>query len=61
MLHPASYRVLVHGGICLGGVVEPWRSVATFTAVVAVAVVHCAVMVIESWMEDNTNISKMSE
>ncbi|TNN72089.1 hypothetical protein EYF80_017666 [Liparis tanakae] len=51
MLVPASYGVLVHGRVSLGRAVEPGRFVAGFTSVIAVAVIHRTVVVIESWVE----------
>lgn len=52
-LGPAPDRVLVHGGVSLGGAVEAWRSVAALAAVIAVTVIHGTVVVIESCTGDN--------
>lgn len=47
VLDPASHWVLVHWWICLGGVVVPWRPVASFTAVITVTVIHRTIMIVE--------------
>lgn len=51
MLDPVCYGILVHRRICLRAVVEPCRPVAGLTAVVAITVIHCTVVVVEIWIK----------
>lgn len=57
VLDSAPDGVLVDGGVCLGGVVEPRRSGASLAAVIAVPVVHGAVVVIVSWDVDTHRLA----
>lgn len=50
-----SDGVLVRGRVHLRGVVVTWGPVAPFAAVVAVTVIHCAVVIIKSCSQETTS------